>query len=140
MSKRKANRKIDHHASCGNDHDTFGYVYSSMLKHPAYIGLPLEAKQGYTLCRNQLHDSASRRILYNHAAETGEKYNDSCFVFPAKCWKEYGITRQQGSRILNTLIDRGFIRRVEQNKHRWQANVYQFCSDWKKTDSRSTNN
>ena len=134
MGKKKTSRKIDYHASCGNDHDTFGTVYSSMFKHPKFISLPLEARQGYTLCRLQLHDSDSKRILYNHAAASGERYDDSCFVFPAKCWNSYVISRQQGSRILNTLVDRGFIKRLEQNKHRFQANVYQFSSEWKKTD------
>lgn len=147
MAKSKYNRRIDMHASLGNDHDPFGSVWQSMLLSPQYQALPLEAKHGYTLCRVHWQSSESKRTLHNHELEVNKNtseddvehhYDKVSFVFPGKHWEMYGIKRQQGARIMNTLIKHGFIEKVEDNKHCWKVNVYRFSSAWKHQNTVNT--
>ena len=128
---KKPEFKADFCASCSTTADTFATVYASMLESPQFQSLSLSGKYTYLLCRAQLTSRQGRSCLYNHAKETGVTYPTNCFVFPAKHAELYGVHRQNLGRNLSELIDRGFIRKYEDNKSQWKVNVYQFSDKWK---------
>lgn len=129
--KNKKPYKPDYFASCGDEKDTFLICYDSMLISEQFRGLSLGAKLLYVFCRNQLTNRDGRKCLYNHAKETGFSYPENCFVFPAKHQEKYGLTRTNSYRYFQELIENGFIKKYEGNKHRWKVNVYQFSDEWK---------
>lgn len=130
MSKKKKIQFVDTKASFGNK-DYFGTVFVGMLKHSAYKKLSLAQKQFYSYCRVQSRSSEGQACLYNFSKESGIIYSKDCFVFPASHMKQYGIDRGNGSKLLKQLEAAGFIRTVENNKHRKKINVYEFSDEWK---------
>lgn len=130
--KSKKTYKPDYFASCGDEKDTFLTCYDSLLVSEQFKKLSPSAKNMYILCRNQLTSRNGRQCLYNHAKEFEISYPDNCFVFPSKQQERYGLKRTNSYRYLQELIDAGFIKKHEGNKHMWKVNVYQFCTDWKK--------
>ena len=50
---------------------------------------------------------------------------------------QYGLDKID-RRILKTLIERGFIEKVEDNKYSWKVNVYRFSSAWKHQNTVNT--
>ena len=128
---KKSDFKPDFCASCSTTSDTFATVYDSMLMSPQFQALSLSAKYAYLLCRAQMTSRQGRSCLYSHAKENEVTYPSNCFVFPAKHATQYGIQRQNLSKSLAELIDRGFIRHYEVNKAQRKVNVYQFSDKWK---------
>lgn len=132
MASKKQTFKPDYYASKCGKHETFATVYDSMLKSEQFKNLSLSAKFLFLLCRNQLTSRAGRETLYNHGKEFEILYPDSCFVFPAKHQREYGLNDCSNvTKGLKELENAGFIRKYECNKHCWKVNVYQFATDWK---------
>lgn len=121
----------DYAACKGAGRQTFGTLYHSMLTDKRFIDLPMSAKVVYMACRVQATSKNGRACLYKHAKAEGTEYADNCFVFPTKQQREYGFKdRGNFSRSMQTLIDEGFIDKVEDNKHRWKTNIYKFSSKW----------
>lgn len=133
MSGKRNNKfKPDYNACTGKqEHENYGTIYESMLKSKQFQSLSNPAKLLYIYCRTQQRTKSGRACLFNHSEEEGHAYPESCFVFPAKQQEEYGLTRTNTSRYFKELMDKGFIRLYEGNKHRKKVNVYQFSSKWK---------
>lgn len=135
MGRNDYCKDYDTFASESGSQEKYFMMYESMMKHPSYINLSNTAKNLYNVCRTQARSKQGRSCLYKYGkAEHGEEwiYNNSYFVLPAKHQKEYGLNnRSNVSKYIKELIDAGFIKCVEKNKHRHKVNVYQFCTDWR---------
>lgn len=131
MTSRRKNPPDYNASKCGN-HETFGRVYISMLRDPAFINLSLPARQLYTVLRGHATSSENRKFLYMHGTETGTEYTFDYFVFPPAHQVLYGYKdRANVRRYLQELLNAGFIRKVEDNRHRFTASVYRFAAEWK---------
>ena len=130
MSRKTKNPNVDGTASMGGD-DTFGRVWESMTQSYAYKQLTLAEKHFYTICQLQAHSKIGRACLYNHGIEDGIEYGEHDFVFPSSHLKRYGYDKSNGYRLLKALCDKGFISKLENNKHRKCVNVYSFIREWK---------
>ena len=129
---RKKQYKPDIYASTGN-RDTFAMIYHGLITSDAFQSLTCGEKMFYVICKIQSKSRRGLECLYKHGKEEGVQYNtDQDFVFPAEHMKEYGYDRSNGGKYLNALIKKGFIKRKEQNKHRYKVNVYSFTDEWKK--------
>lgn len=134
-SKSKRNYSPDIFACLAEDDTTFGMVYYSMLQHESFIQLSSSAKLIYMYCRVQYSSKMARSCLYKHAEENGITYPAGCFVFPAKHQRVYGINdRSNFRKHMQELINKGFVERYEDNKHRWKVTVYRFSQKWKNND------
>ena len=127
---RKKQYKPDIYASAGN-RDTFAMIYHDLIISDAFQSLTCAEKLFYVICRVQSRSQKGRECLYKHGIEEGVKYNEHDFVFPASHMKKYGYDRSNGQKYLKALIDKGFIKRKEQNNHRYKVNVYSFTDGWK---------
>lgn len=127
---RKNPKRNDYYAAASAD-DRFGMVYEGMVTCSRYKGLSLGAKQFYTLCRVQANSKIGKACLYKHAETEGKQYAEGCFVFPSTHQNRFGVNRQNGSRYFRELINAGFIKLIEQNRHRHKPNVYQFSGKWR---------
>lgn len=132
-----------------NPYSKWARLYVDILKSSAFQALSKPAQMFYFVCLANMHDDKARASLKNHIMETHEsieaagrlynldidKYLDSkngYFIMPAKHLKQYGYTRGNGWKLMNELIDAGFVEKVEANKHRKKENVYRFSTAWKR--------
>ena len=80
--------------------------------------------------------------MYKHAEAEGHEnmyYPETCFVFPGKQAAAYGYTdRSNTGKYMKELERAGFIRKYENNSHRWKVTIYQFWGDWKLKDGGTT--
>lgn len=128
----KKQYKPDLFASVGKG-DTFAMIYDGMIKSDAFLSLTCAEKYFYCVCRVQSKSVDGKACLYRHGIEDGVQYTEHDFVFPAKHMEKYGYDRSNGLKYINSLIDKGFIKCKEKNKHRYKVNVYSFTDGWKKT-------
>lgn len=138
MGKKKRNDEKDTlYAVYGRigENDTYGYLYSSLLKSSAFQNLSIGARLFYVTLRVHAKTSECRRCLSEHAKEENEFYPNQYFVFPASHEAYYGYKRQNCTKYFKELKEAGFIRVVEQNKHRQKVNVYSFHNAWKDNSS-----
>lgn len=156
MSKKKSNLAPEW--ATPDVGSRFGFVYVSLVQSEQFNRLPCAAKVFYFDCVAQLHDSTAHAALMYHIREDLElcgetqatittrlkeigDYKNGYFVFPANHMEKYGYARSTGTNLMKTLIEAGFVEKVEENQHRWKINVYKFSSKWKgiiyQKDSRS---
>ena len=112
----------------------------SLYKHPAFIALTDKQKHVYQCMA--LHKTSGDQIrnLYKALREYGldedeakqhsDSIYDSWFVFPGKAMGKFGLDRANTSRVIQGLVDAGFIKK-RYTGHRKET-VYQFVYDWKK--------
>lgn len=131
---RKKSYKSDFFASTGAD-DRFAMVYDGMLSSDAFKHLSCGLRLFYIACRVQARSKQGTSCLYKHGQESGTVYDEHCFVFPASHMQRYGYHRANGNKLLQALIEKGFIEKVESNKARFKVSVYRFSSRWK-TESK----
>lgn len=133
MSRSKKDRYHDKLASIKSN-DNFGTIFDSMCQHESYKKLSLAEKHMYTLCRVQAQSRHGRTCLYKHGEVYARKYDaDKYFVFPAEHMRMYGMDRSNGGKLLKGLEEKGFIERIECNKHIQKVNVYAFSNEWMDT-------
>ena len=125
----KKNRDIM--ASLNDSDRSFTRIYPGLIRSRAYHSLSLGAKQFYLLCRVQACSKEGRAVLYRHGKEFGVEYDTNCFVFPASHLETFGIRRQNSTKYFHELEEKGFVDRVENNKHMKKVNVYRFSARWK---------
>ena len=131
MGRKKKSKEEMPFADVGNTN--FGMVRDGLLQSPFFQSLTIGERYFYIVCLVEAKTSKSRRCLYNHGKENGkeELYSTLDFVFPAAHMRLYGFDSGNGSRYLKSLIEKGFLERVEGNKPRQQVNVYRFSTRWK---------
>ncbi len=131
---RKKRSKSDPTATM-MDGDNFGMIYASLLKSNAFNELTLPAQLLYVTLRVHANTKECRACMYKHAEAEGHEnmyYPETCFVFPGKQAALYGYhDRANVARYLKELQRAGFIKKYEDNKHRWKVTIYQFSGDWK---------
>lgn len=133
MGRGRQKKYRDFNASA-KPNDNFGTLFDSMCQSEAYKNLTLGEKQMYSMCRVQSKSPHGRSCLYKHGEEYGRTYDvDKYFVFPAEHMARYGIDRSNGGKWLKQLEEKGFIERVECNKHIQKVNVYVFVNKWQKS-------
>lgn len=131
---RKKRSKADPTATM-KDGDNFGMIYASLIKSKAFKQLSGPAKQLYITLRVHANTKECRSCMYKHAESEGFEgmhYPETCFVFPGKQaalygWSDRGNTRKY----MKELQRAGFIKKYEDNGHRWLVTIYQFSGDWK---------
>ncbi len=129
-SKRK--NTPDYNASLKPGGDNFGRVFVSMVRCPGFLALSLPARQLYVILRAHAASAENRKCIYQHAKETGQDYDYDNFIFPPAHQALYGYKdRANVRRYMSELIAAGFIRKVEDNRHRFTATVYEFSTGWK---------
>lgn len=135
MSRSKQKKKFHDVYASIKPNDNFGTLFDSMCQSEAYKSLTLGEKQMYTMCRVQAKSPHGRKCLYKHGEEYGRKYDaDKYFVFPAEHMAKYNIDRSNGGKWLKQLEEKGFIERVECNKHIQKVNVFAFSNKWENTN------
>lgn len=118
----------------------YGTIGVKMMQSPIFRSLSAGAQRMYLCCRCQAQSVEGRKCLHEHGKAEGVEYNpDTHFVFPAKHMDLYGIDRGNGSRWLKELVTKGFIKKVESNKHRQKVNVYSFSIAWRTRDGPTNN-
>ena len=138
---RKKRSKADPTATM-KDGDNFGMIYASLLRSKAFNRLSMPAKQLYVTLRVHANTKECRACMYKHAEAEGHEnmyYPETCFVFPGKQAAAYGYTdRSNTGKYMKELERAGFIRKYENNSHRWKVTIYQFSGDWKLKDGGMT--
>lgn len=115
------------------NNDTFGTIFESMLQSEVFKNMHLGVRLFYVYCRVHSRTDECRQCLHEHMKEDSTQYNyDDCFVFPAKHIINYGFDRRNAHRYFKELEQKGFIKRIEKNNHRYKVNVYCFSDEWKK--------
>ena len=131
MGRRKRSKEPQPYADVGNTN--FAQVRDGLLQSAEFQALTVGERYFYITCLVQARTKKCSQCLYMHGREDGreEPYSKLCFVFPAAHMKEYGYESGNGSKYLHALMEKGFIERVESNKHRQKVNVYRFTDKWK---------
>ncbi|MBR6172760.1 MAG: hypothetical protein IKQ49_06270 [Eubacterium sp.] len=131
MGRKKKAKTPQPYADIGNTN--FAMVRDGLLQSAAFQALTVGERYFYIVCLVQARTQKCGKCLYNHAREDGkeEPYSEWSFVFPAAHMRAYGYDSGNGSRYLQMLTEKGFIERVENNKHRQRVNVYRFTTKWK---------
>ena len=132
MGSKKNNKNKDYKASLNPDRDSFGCVFVSMVRCPGFLALSLPARHLYMILRAHARSTENLRCIYQHNKDTGLNYEVDNFIFPPAHQALYGYKdRANVRRYMNELIAAGFIRKVEDNRHRFTATVYEFATGWK---------
>lgn len=115
-------------------------IDESLYKHPAFIALTATQKHVYQCMAMHKSSGDQIRNLYKALREYGlvedeakrhsDNMDDALFVFPGKAMGKYGLDRANTSRVIQGLVDAGFIKK-RYTGHRKET-VYQFVYDWKK--------
>ena len=128
----KRNSSPDPNASLKPNGDKFGRIFVTMVRDPGFLALSLPARQLYVILRAHAASAENRKCIYQHEKETGQGYDYDNFIFPPAHQALYGYKdRANVRRYMSELIAAGFIRKVEDNRHRFTATVYAFSSGWK---------
>lgn len=125
-------RKPNNIFSSLNENDNYAPVYDGLMKSEAFKRLTCGARDFYVACLVQANSKQGKQHFFKFQNETGEKYKNGAFTFPAKHLEEYGIKRQNAARLFRQLEEAGFIEILEKNGHRHKENVYAFSTRWKK--------
>ena len=129
-SKRKSTP--DYNASLNPNGDKFGRIFVTMARDPGFMSLSLPAFKLYTILRVHAASAENRKCMNLHGKETGQEYDYDNFIFPPSHQALYGYKdRTNVKKYMDELIKAGFIRKIEDNRHRFTATVYAFASGWK---------
>lgn len=130
MSKKKI--KYNDVTASAKAGENFGTLFPSMLESDIFQSLSNPAKILYMACRVVSKTEEASKCLYAHSCEDNVKYTEYDFVCSAKFIERYaGINRKNATKYFNELIEKGFIEKLEANKHRKDVNVYSFSTKWK---------
>lgn len=126
----------DYYASYGTK-DSYGTIYSGMMKHKAFRSLTLGARMVYVTCRVHSQTNEAKRALYKFVEEfkLGAVSNKTCFVFTTSQAAAYDISAPNKSRYMHELEKDGFIKVMFNNYERRKPNLYAFADGWKKEQS-----
>jgi len=139
----KSTKRAPDWAIDDNPYSKYGFLYCDLLKSKKYQALSKPAQLFYLVCIGNSHDDKARACLKEHVKRDNvfcgrPEYTDieyffehGYFVFPARQLREYGYTRAYGWKLMQELIDAGFVEKKENNKARQQVNVYKFSTRWK---------
>lgn len=115
--------------------DNFGMIYASLVRSEAFADLSGAARQLYMILRVHAQTKECKACMYKHAEAEGYEgmhYPETCFVFPGKQAALYGYhDKANVARTMKELQRAGFIKKYEDNSHRWKVTIYQFSGDWK---------
>lgn len=126
------NRKPNDIFSSLTENDNYAPVYDGLMKSEAFKRLTCGAKQFYVACLVQSHSKQGTQNFYRFQEESGKKYRNGAFTFPAKHLASFGYKRQNATMLFRQLEEAGFIDILEKNGHRHKENVYAFSTRWKK--------
>lgn len=128
----KKNSTLDYNASLKPKEDKWGRIFVTMARDPGFMSLSLPAFKLYTILRVHAASKENCNCMKQHKIETGQEYDYGTFIFPPAHQALYGYKdRTNVKKYMNELIKAGFVRKVEDNRHRFKATVYAFSSGWK---------
>lgn len=143
-----------------NAESAFAFIYQDLICTQSFINLSNAEKAFLIVCMVHCQDDSnrSRTAAYKRKEnkELGLDENadvglwtdrrQGYFVFPADQLKEYGYSRSNGSKLLQQLVEKGFIERIRKNKYRVgmcnddsnKLNVYKMSSKWKSKEPKES--
>ena len=125
-------RKPNNIFSSLTDNDNYAPGYDGLMKSEAFKRLTCGARDFYVVCLVQANSMQGKQNFYRFQEESGKKYRNGAFTFPAKHIESFGYKRQNAARLFRQLEEAGFIDILEKNGHRHKENVYAFSTRWKK--------
>lgn len=148
MPKKRANTSLKSWMYEKDHNSKWAMIHGDLMKSQAFLALSRQEQLFYIVCRVNATDGTGRKALQHISEETARARNEDVdsfvqermsgdyFVMPAKQVEEYGYTRQRAYKLMQGLIEAGFVDRVESNGNQWKINVYRFSNRWKKNISR----